>query len=197
MNSSEPSPEMPDQSSHESLSETFRRVLIQEGDNPGAVNVGMIMDAASEKGFGLLLLILSLPSALPIPATGYSTFFGIILLLLGLQMMIGRHSPWLPQFIRRKTVSPKMAERVVGMSKATLGRLEKLIRPRLRWLTGRAGHAFTAFLVIFMALLMCIPIPSTNTFPAAVIFLIAISLTEQDGLFAIGAVFVGVIAAFV
>jgi hypothetical protein len=49
-------------------------------------------------------------------------------------------------------------------------------------------------LVALMSLLMMIPIPMTNTAPAFVIFLIGIGLTEEDGLFAIGACLVGALA---
>jgi hypothetical protein len=42
-----------------------------------------------------------------------------------------------------------------------------------------------------MACLMMLPIPLTNTFPAIVIFMIGIGLSEEDGLLAIGAFTVG------
>ena len=41
---------------------------------------------------------------------------------------------------------------------------------------------------------MCIPIPRKNTFPAMVIFLTGVALSEQDGLAAIAAMAVGVFA---
>jgi hypothetical protein len=45
-----------------------------------------------------------------------------------------------------------------------------------------------------MALLMILPIPLTNTFPAMVIFLIGVGLTEKDGLFGIIAYSIGICA---
>jgi hypothetical protein len=45
-----------------------------------------------------------------------------------------------------------------------------------------------------MAGLMILPIPLTNTFPAFVIFLTGIGLTEKDGLFSLGAALLGVVA---
>ena len=45
-----------------------------------------------------------------------------------------------------------------------------------------------------MAVLMMIPIPLTNSFPAMVIFLIGVGLTEDDGIFAILACMVGIFA---
>lgn len=45
-----------------------------------------------------------------------------------------------------------------------------------------------------MACLMILPIPLTNTFPAFVIFLTGIGLTEEDGFFSLGAALLGVLA---
>lgn len=60
------------------------------------VSLGDILQLAAERTFGFLLAVLSLPSALPIPAPGYSTPFGIVLLLLGWQLLVGASTPWLP-----------------------------------------------------------------------------------------------------
>jgi len=49
-------------------------------------------------------------------------------------------------------------------------------------------------LIMLMALLMCLPIPTTNTFPAIVIFLVGVSLAEEDGLFGLGAALAGLLA---
>ncbi len=61
------------------------------------------------KSFGLTLLLLSLPSALPVPAPGYSTPFGIALLLVSLQIILGRQSVWLPARMANIRIAPKLA----------------------------------------------------------------------------------------
>ena len=45
-----------------------------------------------------------------------------------------------------------------------------------------------------MSSLMILPIPLTNTFPAMVVFLIAVGLAEEDGLLAMGAFAIGCFA---
>ena len=178
-----------------SLSETLQSLLAGDAPGPaGPLSVGRILDAVRDKGFGLLLIILALPSALPVPAAGYSTPFGIIIILLGAQMLSGRAVPALPQRARRVTLGPRMAGRMLGAAESFFRRAEHLIRPRLRWVNTRGGRAAMAGLVILMALLMCLPIPTTNTAPAMVVFLVGIGLCENDGLFALGACLVGVFA---
>jgi len=175
-----------------SLSENLRRSL---GDHKSPeVNLQTIVDNVEEQGFGLLLMILSLPSALPIPAAGYSTPFGILFIALGLQMMAGRHRPWLPNWAAKRNLSRAFAEKAIGGAARWLTKIERLVHPRLKWISSPFGSRFMSFVVVVMAVLMTLPIPTTNTFPAAVIFLIGVGLSEEDGLFCMGATALGVIA---
>ncbi|MEO0888190.1 MAG: exopolysaccharide biosynthesis protein, partial [Cyanobacteria bacterium J06648_10] len=51
------------------------------------VTLNEILEIAGERTFGFLFVLLSLPSALPIPAPGYSTPFGIVMFLLAVQLI--------------------------------------------------------------------------------------------------------------
>lgn len=157
-------------------------------------SLGDIVNTLENKGFGLLLVVLSLPSALPVPAAGYSTPFGIVIFILGLQLLTGRDAPWIPRRMREVRLSRKLSERVIGGGSQIFVKIEHLIRPRLHWIHRGVGQRGLALLVMAMAFLMCLPIPTTNTFPAMVIFLVGVSLAEEDGLFGFGACLVGVLA---
>ena len=52
--------------SHLSLAATLEHSLAAQ--DPRGPSLAELTDAVGEKGFGLLLMILSLPSALPVPA---------------------------------------------------------------------------------------------------------------------------------
>lgn len=175
-----------------SLSDNLRRSL---GENDGSdISLKTILENVDEQGFGLLLMVLSLPSALPIPAAGYSTPFGILFILLGLQMLVGRRRPWLPEWAAHRKMTRSFAEKSIGMATRWLGFIEKLVHPRLKWISSPFGSRFLSFVVVVMAALMTLPIPTTNTFPAAVIFLIGVGLSEKDGVFCLGACAIGVLA---
>jgi len=168
--------------SKDSLSTTLRDLIAR--DKSGAdVSFANVFQRIGDRGFGLLLMILSLPSALPIPAAGYSTPFGILLAILALQMISGRKTPWLPEWAGKHNLSGGFVEKMIGLSAKFFRYLEVFIRPRMRWVGSRAGLPFMGVLVLIMACLMILPIPLTNTFPAFVIFLIGVGLTEEDGLF--------------
>lgn len=169
------------------------RSLLDTRDAAGT-SIGSVIEAVGEKGFGLLLVVLALPSALPVPAPGYSTPFGIVIALLALQMMVGRTTIWLPARLRNFRIQPKIAEKMLGAAARFLGWIERWIRPRQRWLGSRAGLAALSTVVLIMACLMVLPIPLTNTFPAMVIFMLGVGLAEEDGLLALFAFAVGCLA---
>lgn len=157
-----------------------------------ALSIGKITEAVGDKGFGLLIIILSLPSALPVPAPGYSTPFGVAIMLIALQMVCGRRSLWLPKRIQAVQIPSSICNKMVSSAVKFLRTTERWIKPRQRWIASPAGHAWLAVVIGIMASLMILPIPLTNTLPAMVIFLIGIGLSEEDGYLALFAFAVGV-----
>ncbi|MGB0409364.1 MAG: exopolysaccharide biosynthesis protein [Opitutales bacterium] len=184
--------EVPKHNEHLALGDALEGIL-QTGDERGP-SIGKITETVGEKGFGLLLIVLSLPSALPVPAPGYSTPFGIVIGLIALQMMLGRQTLWIPEKLKRVRIKPSVAQTMLGAAVRFLKKIECFIRPRQRWIRSYPGQAGLALVVLIMACLMMLPIPLTNTLPAMVIFLIAIGLSEEDGLLATGAFGIGLLA---
>lgn len=164
-------------------------------DNKEGITLGEFFNVLGDKGFGLFLILLSLPSALPLPAPGYSTPFGLILLLVALQMIVGKTRPWMPEKARSLSISDRLASTMFKGAASFFSKTEVLIKPRLKWMKGRVGHLFAGFIVLFMACLMTLPIPLTNTAPAGVVFLIGVSLMEEDGFLLLLASVLGMLAA--
>ena len=158
--------------------------------------IGAILDLIADRGFGLILLILALPAALPLPAPGYATPFGIMMALLSLQMMRGRKTPWLPQGVRQRVVTKSKLEWTVKNAGVPLRFVEWIIRPRLSGLArNRAFLALVGFIVLLMAISMSMPIPLTNTAPSFVIFVLAAGILEEDGLVLLGGLLLAPVAA--
>ncbi len=170
---------MPD-AAPSTLSRDIQDLLtLREGED---LTLGELAAAVGKRGFGILFLLLSLPSALPFPAPGYSTPFGIILFLLSLQLLAGRRTPWLPQWASRRVIKRSTADVMISGGAKFFAFLERFIRPRYSSLTGRTGTRVCALLLLVMSGLMILPIPLTNTLPAMVIFCVGVALTERDGL---------------
>jgi len=160
--------------------------------------LGALLDHIAGKGFGLLLLILALPAALPIPAPGYATPFGLLMMFLGGQMLVGKNHPWLPDRLRKKTLKHKTCAFAIRNSGKVLKLVEWLVRPRLSKLaTNRAFLSLVSIVIILMAAFMVLPIPLTNTAPSFVIFLLAAGMLEEDGLVLLGGIILAPLAAFI
>ena len=91
-----------------SLSQTLEKTLDVPEGTP--ISIGSITDNVQGKGFGLFLIILSLPSALPVPAPGYSIPFGLALIILGYQMLKGANKPILFERVRKTRVELRFGE---------------------------------------------------------------------------------------
>ncbi len=147
------------------------------------VEMGGLVDTIGDRGFGLLFLILALPAALPLPAPGYATPFGFIILLLASQLLRGRTSPWLPDRMRRRRVNWKLLDFSVRNGRIPFAIVEFFVRPRLSGLARHRGFlALVSLTISLMALSMCVPLPLTNTAPSFVIFVLAAGMLEEDGL---------------
>ena len=157
------------------------RELLSQGNARG-ITIGRLLQTLGDRGFGLLFIILSLPSALPVPAPGYSTPFGIIITILALQLMAGRETPWLPGWATKKRIGRNLADTLIGAAVGFFKRVEHLIKPRWQFALARRGQILSGILIITMAALMILPIPLTNTAPAMVIFVIGVAMVEDDGL---------------
>ena len=149
------------------------------------LSIGDFVRATGDKAFGIVLLVLSLPSALPIPATGISTPLGLAMFLIACQMIAGRQTLWLPERIMKIKLSKSQSTKMINGLNWLLKRIEKLFHPRYSWIHRRSGHLFLGCMIAGLSVVMQIPIPLTNTLPAAVIFCLALCLTEEDGLMGI------------
>ena len=145
------------------LGDTLKQ-LLQTEDTRG-LSIREITGAVGEKGFGLVLIVLSLPSALPVPAPGYSTPFGIVIALIALQMIRGRTAVWLPAKLSAIRIKPKLAHTMLGSASKFLHAIERFIRPRQKWIRSHPGQAGLAVVIAIMACLMMLPIPIDQYFP--------------------------------
>jgi hypothetical protein len=147
------------------------------------VSVAMILDALHERGFGVVMFFFAIPIALPFPVPpGINILFAAPLLVLAAQMMVGRHSIWMPKSIQSKSLSRKALDKTIDLCVPWLCKIEYLIKPRLGFMTRGIASRVVGFLGIVMALSIYVPIPLTNTVPGMGMCAMAIGLVMRDGL---------------
>lgn len=146
------------------------------------ISIGAIVDMLAERGFGLLILLLALPTCLPIAPPGLSAIAGFPIAVIALQMVGGLPRPWLPKRILARTVSTEDLRKVVRGGLPVIERMEKVLKPRLSLLTGPLAERMVGLLIALLGLMLASPIPFTNIPISFAILFLALGLIEQDGL---------------
>jgi hypothetical protein len=150
-----------------------------------------IIERLHERGIGFLLFIFALPAALPLPGLGINLIIALPLLLLTAQQAMGRRAVWVPEKMKYKYISRARFEGMVSGALPFLKFIEKLVKPRLEFITqGVFSHLIGVFGVI-MTLAICVPLPLTNTVPAFGIAMMAVGVIMRDGLAVIAGALIG------
>ena len=165
------------------LAELLRELGAHDASSPpppraDSLTVGALVDKAEESGFGFLIGVLTL---IAIPFVGLSTPFGLVIALLGAQLMIGLRHPWLPARARRRLLTLAMLDRVLG-----------LLSRRTRWMTGLSRQRWKlairprviglGVVLLALGLALPLPIPGSNLVFLVPLFTYSIGILERDGL---------------
>jgi hypothetical protein len=145
------------------------------------VSLGDVLQAFGDRGYGVLMLVLGLPTLIPIPYV--STVFGIPLGLVSLQMMLGRPRPWLPQRLMRYSVPQRDFARAVERCLPYLERAERLLAARWSRFTGTLAERLAGACSLGCAVLLALPIPFVSLPLFLIVAVLALGIIEQDGAF--------------
>lgn len=171
-------------------------------DHPGTLPLGELLDACSERAFGLFLLLALLPAFLPLPA-GAGAISGPLVSLAGLQLLAQAEHPWLPRWLQRRPIATASLERFRSRLARPLAWLERVSRPRWPAMIDHpAAKATSGSLLVLLGGLLALPIPLTNYPFGLVLLVFAVALIERDGRtmalgWALGAIELVVVALFV
>ncbi|MCM0021030.1 MAG: exopolysaccharide biosynthesis protein [Tagaea sp.] len=162
------------------LVDAFGRAV--EGPDDVKATLGELVAKLETRGYGVLLFLFAAPNLTPGPSMpGFSTVFALPLVLIAAQMAWGVPSPKLPGFLARLGVARPRARSIVAYLAPTLGRVEKLLRPRWpRLLTPGIQKAIGA-VAILEAVLLLIPLPFLPIIPSVALTIVALGLIARDG----------------
>lgn len=146
-----------------------------------SVSFDDLLDSFRQRAFGALLLVVLLPTFIPVPV-GIGAITGPFIALVGLQMLLLQQHPWLPRWLGRRSMKRATIKRFGDRFQRLLRWLERVCKPRMPALIERrAAHAFTGLQLVLLGLLLALPIPLTN-YPIGLLLLAyCIALIERDG----------------
>jgi len=163
---------------------------LAEGITTDELTIGQLIYALRNRAFGILLLLLALPCAIPF-LYGIPQIVSVPLLFVAAQIIIGRHEPWLPKGVRQRKFSASAFRNVVEKSIPYIKWLEIFSRPRLTWLTKDGPERLLGVFLMIFSSSIAIPLPLTNTVPGIAVGIVSLGLIERDGLMIIGGVVLG------
>ena len=162
-----------------------------QGDPEQRLRLGELLADLRQSAFGLLLFVAVLPSFIPIPGVA-GAISGPLVMLVGLQLLLGLRRPWLPRWLAERGPQRKSVLRFGKLLARPLHWVEWLLRPRLAWvLDHRLASAVTGLLLLVLGLLLALPIPFTNYAFGALMLLFVFALLERDGVLMLLAWLVG------
>jgi hypothetical protein len=155
-----------------------------------------ILAETSERGSSLVIGLLVLPFLFPMPP-GFTTILGSACLLLSLQMMVGRRTPWLPKRVAEFKFPKVLTTLLLNNLKRVTRLTERFVRPRFSRLAESPYiWQINGALISWLTILLMSPVPMTNPIPTIGILIVVIAMLEADGLImCLGYAFAGLTTA--
>jgi hypothetical protein len=162
-----------------SVSGELERWLGQDGPR----TLGNLVELFGQKSFALVFVLLLGVPALPLPTGGATHVFEIIAVLLALELIVGRDEIWLPQRWCRLELGGPRQQRFIRALMRMIRRLERLSRPRLRFLFHhRLSNIVFGTLVVggSTAAFLAPPFTGLDTLPALGVVLLSLGVLLED-----------------
>lgn len=166
-------------------------------DTPSRITVGEFIDQFADRGFGVIILLCTLPNLLPMNIPGISLPFSIVIVFFTLQWMLNYKHPWLPRFVRKRDFEEKAFSQAIVRITPYIRKMEMIIKPRGEFMDRRGATIAIGICILLYTFVLALPlsfIPFSNTLPAACIALIALGIIERDGWLIIFSIIAGLIA---
>jgi len=109
-------------------------------------------------------------------------------------MIMGWHRPWLPAWLRSRSIGMEDFRTMAAKSVPYLVKIERMLRPRLEFMAAPLAERVLGVVFAVLATLVALPIPFANQPPAVAMAVMALGLIAYDGVFIIAGLVLGVIA---
>jgi hypothetical protein len=179
----------------EKVSDQLERWL--RGEEPKTL--ASLLDIVGPGSFALLFVVLMAPAALPLPTGGATHVLEVIVALLALQLIIGRHEIWLPERWKQRDLGGR-SEKFIGGLLKQIRRIERFSRPRWRWVfrLPLIGRVFGLIVLgLTAAAFLAPPFSGLDTLPALGVLVLSIGFLAEDVILAAAGLTIGVVGVSV
>ncbi len=172
----------PPQAKPETISELLKQ-LQAALHGGGALTVGAMLHLFGVRGFAFFLFVLALMNMVIFMLPGLSILFGLPMVILAVQMVLGLRAPIFPRFIRHRTVRRDVLSRGLALGIRGMQKTEYLLRPRFLILSGPHLDRLHSMLALVLSMMVALPIPFLNLPPSLGVVVLALGLMQRDGAF--------------
>lgn len=172
-------------------------LTLVQNSSSSEITIRDLRDQLSGRIYGVLLLVLAIPNLIPLPAPGLSAITGLPLLILSIQLMLGKDVPWFPKTVLNRAIKMEHLQQVCTKVLPYLSRLERYLIPRFFWLVHPPMDRVIAAVCVFLSLLIMLPVPFGNALPALAICFFAVAILQRDGIFVVVGLACMILSVFV
>lgn len=145
--------------------------------------LGGLVAVFGHKSFAIVFVLLLAVPALPLPTGGATHVLELVAILLALGLLAGRPEIWLPRRWARLRLGGPARRRLLAVLLVVIRRLERLSRPRLRFLFDhRLSNLLFGALVAAGSIgaFVAPPFSGLDTLPALGVVLVSLAVLLED-----------------
>jgi hypothetical protein len=154
------------------------------GDRQSLLTLDAFLGRLHGRSYAFAIAALNVPNCIPTGIPWLSTITGLPMVLLLVQLFIGREVPKLPALVGRRGLRRGKLQAFLDRSRRSIQWLENTVHARHEWWVN--GMPRRALLAAWAAniVILALPIPFDNLFPAWAIMFFCLALIEDDGVMA-------------
>ncbi len=154
-------------------------------NNGNETSINEMMEAFGRRAYGPFLFLVGVLSATPLGSIpGASILFSSFVIILMVQYIARDGAPWMPAWIRNRSMSSKRVRESSQALKPYVERVERVVRARYHTLTSPPWTYVTAIFCILLAITMypLALVPWGVLPPSLAIAIIGLGMMSSDGL---------------
>ncbi|UOA32211.1 hypothetical protein DSM110093_01997 [Sulfitobacter sp. DSM 110093] len=149
------------------------------------VEVGQLIDALDERGYGPALAVLPLIELTPLGGIpGFPTLLALLVAILALRMLMGYAHFWAPNWLRRQHLGASKVLKSVEWLRPISEWIDEKLHARLSRIAGPTGQKLACGVILCLCL--SVPplevVPFATSAPMIVISIFGLALLYRDGL---------------
>ncbi|GMN01983.1 exopolysaccharide biosynthesis protein [Erythrobacter sp. MTPC3] len=160
-------------------------VLDELADAEDSVSFGDVLDKFGSRSFAPVMMIIALTEATPLGAIpGVPSLLALLILLIAVQMIMGRGHIWVPKWIENRSVASQKLDKATDKVTGVADKLDNVAKGRMEGLA--KGPALRVAAAIIIALCLMVPplevLPWASSGPMLAIAMISLAIMVRDGL---------------